>query len=163
MHKRQILLTGAPGAGKTTLCKALLGHGRDVVKTQAPEYYGHAVVDLPGEYLTHPHLRRVFLSVLQDVRLVIYVQAANEAPLGIPPGLLQTLPGVETMGVITKIDMPEADITGSKAFLRGLNIPEPYFEVVATRDESVVPLRDRLRALGMLREESLETNAGSMA
>lgn len=160
MRTWRILITGAPGAGKSTLCKALLGHGRDVVKTQAPEYHGRTVVDLPGEYMTHPHLRRVFLAVLQDARLVLYAQAADEAPLGIPPGLLRTLPGVDLMGVVTRIDLPGRDLERSRNFLRGLGIPEPYFEVNALQEESVAPLCRHLRSLGALPQREGTFTAG---
>lgn len=161
MEKRNMLLTGAPGAGKSTLCATLLGRLCPAGKTQAPEYHGQAIVDLPGEYMTHPHLRRVFLSVLQDVHFVVYVQAADEAPLGIPPGLLQALPGVRLIGVVTKIDLPGADVDRSVAFLKSLGIPEPFFTVVAFRADSVLPLKRCLAALNALPDNDNEETTGS--
>lgn len=144
MLQWKILLIGVPDAGKSTLCKALLRHGREVIKTQAPEYHGDMIMDLPGEYLTHPHLRRVFLSQVHNVKAMLFLAAANDAHLNIPPGLLHTLPGVRVIGVITKVDLEDRDIERTRGFLAAQGIREPFFEVSSLNEASVAGLRNWL-------------------
>jgi len=152
MLEWNILLAGAPEAGKSTLCRALLGGPEAVIKTQALEYHGNMLVDLPGEYLTHPHLRRLFLSSAQNVRAILYLQAANSVPLGIPPGLLHTLPGQLVIGVITKMDLPDADSARSREFLRQQGIEEPFFELSVHHPATIATLRAWLCGKGLLPE-----------
>lgn len=154
MLEWNILLAGAPEAGKSTLCRAFLGGSEAVIKTQAMEYHGTMLVDLPGEYLTHPHLRRLFLSSAQNVRAILFLQAANAVPLGIPPGLLHTLPGQLVVGVITKVDLPDADIPRSEEFLRQQGICEPFFEISVHCPDTIAMLRAWLCGKGLLPEHA---------
>lgn len=141
MRRWKLLLAGAPGAGKSTLCRTLLRKTEAVIKTQSPAYHGDAIVDLPGEYLTVPHLRLAFLASVQDVSTVLYLLAADETPPSIPAGLLQTMPGLTLVGVISKVDAPGADIERSRSHLKHLGLPEPYFEICCLEEESAAPLR----------------------
>lgn len=146
MTKRwKLVLAGASGAGKSTLCKALLGCREAVMKTQGPEFIQGEVIDLPGEYLTHPHLRRSFLASIQDVRALLYVQAADAEPPHIPAGLFQTVPGLELLGVVNKMDLPDADLERSTRHLAALGIAGPYYAVSALDADSLAGLRTRLR------------------
>lgn len=148
MGKRQwkILLAGSPGAGKSTLCGTLLHHGRNVRKTQSPEFHGDMMVDLPGEYVTIPRFRMAFLATAQDAEVILYLQAADEEQALIPPGLLQTPPGTMLAGVITKIDAPGADVERAQSYLKLLGIPKPYFAVCALREDSLAELKEWLDA-----------------
>ena len=143
MRKRpwKVLLAGAPGSGKSTLCSALLQHGQAVRKTQSPEFHGDAIVDLPGEYVTISRFRTAFLATAQDAHVILYLQAANEEQGLIPPGLLQAPPGVLLAGVVTKIDLPESDVERSEQYLEYLGVPRPYFRICALDEESLTDLR----------------------
>ena len=141
----KLVLAGASGAGKSTLCKAILGGSQQVMKTQGPEFYEGMVIDLPGEYLTHPHLRRSFLASVQDVHTLLYVQDASAEPPHIPAGLFQAVPGLKLLGVINKMDLPAADLERSEKHLAALGIPGPYYAVSALDADSLAALRDRLR------------------
>ena len=149
MAQWKTLLIGVPGAGKSTLCKALLRHDKAVLKTQAPEYHGDMMLDLPGEYLTHPHLRRVFLSQAHNVKAILFLVAGNEIPMHIPPGLLHTVPGVQVFGVITKFDLNDCDVAKAGLFLAAQGIPEPYFTVASFQEQSVAVLRNWLMEQGL--------------
>ena len=150
MKRWKLVLAGASGAGKSTLCKALLGSDWKVMKTQGPEFYQGAVIDLPGEYLTHPHMRRSFLASIQDVHTLVYVQDAAAEPPHVPAGLFQAVPGLELLGVINKVDLPAADLKRSRKHLAGLGIPEPYYVVSALREDSLADLCARLRNENLL-------------
>lgn len=150
MKRWKLVLAGASGAGKSTLCKALLGSGQAVMKTQGPEFHQGAIIDLPGEYLTHPHLRRSFLASIQDVHTLVYVQDASVEPPHVPAGLFQAVPGLELLGVINKMDLPKADLERSRRHLASLGIAEPYYAVSALRESSLAGLRERLRNENLL-------------
>lgn len=150
MKRWKLALAGASGAGKSTLCKALLGSGEEVMKTQSPEFLHGMIIDLPGEYLTHPHLRRSFLASVQDVETLLYVQDAAAEPPHIPAGLFQAVPGLKLLGVINKMDLPAADLARSEGHLATLGIPEPYYTVSALDANSLGPLCERLRAENLL-------------
>lgn len=144
MKRWKLVLAGASGAGKSTLCKALLGSEETVMKTQGPEFHQGAVIDLPGEYLTHPHMRRSFLASIQDVQTLVYVQDASAEPPHVPAGLFQAVPGLELLGVINKMDLPTADLERSRQHLASLGISEPYYAVSALQASSLADLRKRL-------------------
>ena len=144
------MLAGASGAGKSTLREALLGNGQEVMKTQSPEFHQGMVIDLPGEYLTHPHLRRSFLASVQDVEALLYVQDAAAEPPHIPAGLFQAVPGLRLLGVVNKMDLPTADLERSEKHLAALGIPEPYYAVSALKAESLAELRQRLQNENLL-------------
>ena len=151
MLKRwKLVLAGASGAGKSTLCSALLGDERAVMKTQGPEFYQGMVIDLPGEYLTHPHLRRSFLASVQDVHTLLYVQDAAAEPPHVPAGLFQAVPGLKLLGVVNKMDLPTADLARSERHLAALGIAEPYYAVSALQADSLAVLRERLRDEGLI-------------
>jgi ethanolamine utilization protein EutP len=137
----KVLLAGSPGAGKSTLCRTLLRHGRTVRKTQSPEFHGDMVVDLPGEYVTIPRFRLAFLATAQDAQVVLFLQAADEDRPLAPPGLLQTPPGILLAGVVTKIDLPGADVQRSERYLEELGVPGPYFRICALEEESLAGLK----------------------
>ena len=65
---------------------------------------------------------------------------------------MQTPPGVTLAGVVTKADVPGADVERSKEYLRQLCIPEPYFVVCALDAASLAPLREWIDAT-VAREE----------
>lgn len=154
MAKRwRFLLTGVSEAGKSSLCAALFNSGNPVRKTQDPEYHAGAVVDLPGEYLTHPHLRTAFLANAEDVDAILYLQPANAGVYHVPPGLLQTVPNLKLIGVVSKVDLPDANIAVARGELCRAGITEPVFEVSIHRPETVHKLRLFLEEQGLFPAE----------
>jgi ethanolamine utilization protein EutP len=152
MGKRwRFLVTGVSGAGKTSLCSALLGTNGRVLKTQSPVFHGDLIMDLPGEYLTHPHLRTALLACIEDVAAVVFVHPADGGVYHVPPGLLSTVPNVRLVGVVSKTDL--ADPAAARAELARLGLPGPVFECSIHRPQSIQRLRDWLREQGMLPAE----------
>lgn len=147
--KATVLFTGVSGAGKTTLCRKLLGLEGAAQKTQSAEYHAGGMVDLPGEFLSHPRMRTAYLASAQDAELVVFVQAADAAPGSIPAGLLQTAPLASFIGVISRTDLPEADMERSRAYLRELGIEEPYFETSVFDEASLESLRKEIARRGI--------------
>ena len=147
---KRLLFAGAPGVGKSTLCKALLGLDDPVRKTQSVVFHKNLVVDLPGEFLTHPRLRTAFLASVQGVGVILYLQPADAESPRIPDGLLHTAPNVAVIGVISKADAPGADHDRAAKHLQAVGIKPPYFTVSALHPESTNDLRAELQRRGVL-------------
>lgn len=145
MRHGGFLLAGAPEAGKSTLCAALLGRGQAVRKTQAPEYYGLEAVDLPGEYTAQPRWRQAFLACAEGVDSIIVVVSAARRDTLFPGDLLKVSPHKRLAGVISKIDAAEADMAAARRELASLGIYEPVFAVSVHRPRTLEPLRRWLK------------------
>ncbi len=146
---RHFLLAGSPGAGKTSLCAALLGDTGPVRKTQSLEFYGRVMVDLPGEYLVHPQWRRCLLAAAADVDALVYVQAADRAADGVPWDLFRAVPKIRLIGVISKTDAPGADTAQARKNLLRFGVETPVHEVSIYKPETVALLRSWLVEQGL--------------
>lgn len=107
---KRIAFVGAVGAGKTTLFNALRGNYSLARKTQAVEFNDHGDIDTPGEYFSHPRWYHALITTLQDVDTLIYVHAANDKESRLPAGLLDVGTRKRHIAVISKTDMPDADV-----------------------------------------------------
>ena len=141
---KRIAFVGNVGVGKTTLFNALAGEYSLARKTQAVEFNHAGDIDIPGEYLSHPRFYHALISVLQDVDIVVYVHAANEAEIRLPSGLLTVGGNKNHIAVISKTDLPDADITATRRLLRETGFTAPIFELNCLSPESVQALTDYL-------------------
>ncbi|MTJ79919.1 MAG: EutP/PduV family microcompartment system protein [Telmatospirillum sp.] len=121
------ILVGAVGAGKTTLFNALQGDYSLARKTQAIEFGNFGDVDTPGEYFSHPRLYHALINTLIDCDVLVYVHAANDRECRIPVGLLDVYHLTHKIPVITKTDLPDADVEGVKAMLETAGFSESCF------------------------------------
>ena len=112
----KVMLIGTTGAGKTTLIQALQERLLQWQKTQMVTYMGD-FIDIPGEYLDIPRFHRVIIVTAMDAELILLVQPANTKQENIPPGFASMF-SQPIIGVITKIDLPGAEIEQAKSFLR---------------------------------------------
>ena len=143
------MFTGVSGAGKSSLCAALLGHEQPVRKTQAPVYHGPDIVDIPGEYLTHPRQRQAFLACAEEVEGLVVLFPATLHSLPFPADLLGAARGTKLVGVVSKIDLPGANPVAARGELARLGIREPVFETSVAWPETIEALRSRLQELGL--------------
>jgi ethanolamine utilization protein EutP len=144
MRGRFMLLGGA-GAGKTTLLCAL--EDRDLTaagKSQMIDYSGWGI-DTPGEYSEMGHYRRVLLTTSFDAQLVVVVQDATNERLIFPPHYFLMFPQ-PTIGVVTKVDDPQADIERSRGLLAAAGVTGQIFCVSAFTGDGISTLRDFLRS-----------------
>ena len=144
---KRIAFVGTVGAGKTTLFNALQGNYSLARKTQAVEFNDNGDIDTPGEYFSHPRWYHALITTLQDVDTLIYVQAANDRESRFPAGLLDIGASKRHIAVISKTDMPDADVAAARQLLSGLGFQEPIFELNSHDPQSVQHLVDYLAAL----------------
>ncbi|KQX68436.1 EutP/PduV family microcompartment system protein [Paenibacillus sp. Root444D2] len=139
---KKVMLIGAVGAGKSTLIKALFGESEPATKTQSL-IYRDWIIDTPGEYSENPLYYRSLIATSQETAVVVLVQDAARYRNYFPPGFEQGFP-VLTIGVVTKIDHPKADIDRAITLLRQ-SLPEgEIFLTSAASAVGIQRLKERL-------------------
>ena len=124
---KRIAFVGTVGAGKTTLFNALQGNYTLARKTQAVEFNDNGDIDTPGEYFSHPRWYHALITTLQDVDMLIYVHGANDPESRLPAGLLDIGVSKRQIAVISKTDMPDADVAATRKLLLETGFEEPIF------------------------------------
>ncbi len=140
-------LVGEVDCGKTALMNALLQNDEEVQKTQTAVFHGHNVIDTPGEFTEVHAYYGALLSTVQGVGTIVYLQPANSAIFSMPGGLLQVYPNKHVIGVISKVDLPDADLKRARRILQENGVPEPYFETSTVTGAGVAKLRAYLAKL----------------
>ncbi len=100
-------------------------------KTQAVEFNENGDIDTPGEYFSHPRWYHALITTLQDVDTLIYIHAANDKESRLPAGLLDIGASKRQIAVISKTDMPDADVAATRQLLRGMGFQEPILSSIA--------------------------------
>ena len=134
---KRIAFVGTVGAGKTTLFNALQGNYTLARKTQAVEFNDNGDIDTPGEYFSHPRWYHALITTLQDVDMLIYVHGANDPESRLPAGLLDIGVSKRQIAVISKTDMPDADVAATRKLLLETGFEEPIFELNSHDPQSV--------------------------
>lgn len=140
----RFMLIGGVGAGKTTLIKALESKDplQGVRKTQMIDYSGWGI-DTPGEFIEMGHLRRSLIATSFDAQLLIAVQDATRTDAHFPPNYFLMFPQ-STIGVITKLDAPQADTGHATRLLRHAGVTGEIFTVSALTGSGISELREYL-------------------
>ncbi|TQV81116.1 ethanolamine utilization protein [Exilibacterium tricleocarpae] len=152
------VVIGEVGCGKTALVNALLQTGAAPRKTQSAEFHSHNVIDTPGEFVGRRTYYGALLATMVDVATIVYLQAANSHLFSLPAGVLTVYPGKQLVGVISKIDLADADIDAARRVLRDNGIPEPYFETSAVTRAGIEQLSTHL--LGLQQGAAKKANRG---
>lgn len=139
---KKVMMIGAVGAGKSTLVKALFGESEPATKTQSL-IYRDWIIDTPGEYSENPLYYRSLIATSHETAAVLLVQDATRSRNYFPPGFEQGFPML-TLGAVTKIDHPKADIDRAITLLRQ-SLPEgEIFLTSAHFTEGIQKLKERL-------------------
>lgn len=149
---KRIAFVGTVGAGKTTLFNALQGNYSLARKTQAVEFNENGDIDTPGEYFSHPRWYHALITTLQDVDMLIYIHAANDKESRLPAGLLDIGACKRQIAVISKTDLPDADVAATRELLHGMGFQEPIFELNNHDPQCVQQLVDYLSELSQKEE-----------
>jgi ethanolamine utilization protein EutP len=139
----RFMILGGIGAGKTTLIRVLEGKDPDeVLKTQMIDYAGWGI-DTPGEYSEMGNLRRTITATAFDADLLLVVQDATDTRPLFPPHYFLMFPQ-PTIGVISKIDLAEADVARAEVLLRQAGVTGPVFLTSAVTGQGISELRTYL-------------------
>ncbi|MGI6065151.1 MAG: EutP/PduV family microcompartment system protein [Bacillota bacterium] len=139
MSKARVMLVGAVGSGKTTLVRALHGNCDSVTKTQAMEYTANSI-DTPGEFIENPFFYRALFATSLEAEVIIFIQDATREKSVFPPGFAGAF-SKRTIGVVTKVDHPTANVERASRFLKGLGLSGPVTNVSAITGEGLDELK----------------------
>lgn len=136
----KVMLVGPIGAGKTTLIHALNHDSKKAEKTQSICFCDGAI-DTPGEYAQIPRYYSALLVTAMQASAVAILQDATDRRMTLPPGFVSMF-SRQVIGIVTKIDLPEADREKAKSKLQQTGVKEPVFFVSAKTGEGLEELID---------------------
>ena len=141
----KILLIGGIGAGKTTLKQKLTNQAVSYSKTQMLDF-SSIFVDCPGEYLEIPRYYHVLIDTSHRVSEVWALLDPTKSRAIYPPNFTKTF-RKPVIGIITKIDLLQADIERSMDFLERAGIEEEIYQVSVMTGVGLEGLKARIEAL----------------
>ena len=139
---KKVMLIGRTGCGKTTLTQKLMNEEVKYKKTQAVTYKSK-IIDTPGEYVENKMYYKSLLVLSSDAKIIILVQSAVDGATLFPPKFSTMFPKKEVIGIITKVDLAEADIERSKRFLVDAGATE-VFTIGLNDEEGLEVIKKRL-------------------
>ena len=139
---KKIIFMGRTGAGKTTLIQYIRG---EAIRYQKTQYIHHQdiVIDTPGEYAETQHLGRALALYSYEADVVGLLADATE-PYSLYPPNITCMVNREVIGIVTKIDHPNARPERVAAWLRNSGCKDIFF-INARTGEGVKDLLDHLR------------------
>ena len=113
---KKIMLIGRTSCGKTTLTQKLMNEEVKYKKTQAVTYKSK-IIDTPGEYVENKMYYKSLLVLSADAKIIVLVQSAIDGATLFPPKFSTMFPKKEVIGLVTKIDLADADIEREDRFV----------------------------------------------
>ncbi|MDQ0327651.1 ethanolamine utilization protein EutP [Rhodopseudomonas julia] len=153
--EQRFMVLGSVGFGKTTLLRALEGAGEAARKTQMVDYAGWGI-DTPGEYSEMGMFRNHLITTANDASVLLVIQDATRARSSFPPGFFLMF-SQTVIGLVTKIDRPDADIAHASRLLRDAGVRGDIYPVSAVEGTGIEELRQRLLALGLVHHSASNT------
>lgn len=141
----RILLIGGIGAGKTSLKQMLMNEQVSYQKTQMLDF-SRTFIDCPGEYLEIPRFYHVLIDTSHQVSEIWALQDATKQRTFYPPKFAKVF-RKPIIGVITKVDLPNANVEQALTLLTYAGITEPFYQTSIMNGEGYAPLRLRLEEL----------------
>lgn len=171
---KKMFLMGRSEAGKTSLTQALKGEELHYVKTQFTNT-SEDTIDSPGEYAESKNVGVGLACFSFEADVIAVVQAADEPFNLFSPGL-QTFMLRPIIGVITKVDSPNANVPMvmqwmedagcERIFLVNNRTREGIDELIAYLQEDLEPLSEEeakyKQALGIKDWEPLPKDSQCM-
>ena len=139
---KKIMLIGRTSCGKTTLTQKLMNEEVKYKKTQAVSYKSR-IIDTPGEYVENKMYYKSLLVLSADAKIIILVQSAIDGVTLFPPKFSTMFPKKEVIGLVTKIDLENADVERSKKFLLEAGATE-IFTIGLNDEEGLEAIKKRL-------------------
>ena len=139
---KKIILIGRSEAGKTTLTQALKGEPITYHKTQYINHF-NVIIDTPGEYAQTGKLGRALALYSYEADVVGLLVAANE-PYSLFPPNITCMVNREVVGIVTKVDRPDADKELAEHWLRLAGCKKIFF-VNAAANEGISDILEYLK------------------
>ena len=140
---RRIIFIGKSGAGKTTLTQTMKNKPVEYHKTQYVNYHD-VIIDTPGEYAQSRRFSKALALYTYEADVVGILCAANE-PYSLFPGGVAAQANRECIGIVTKIDLPDANVPLADRWLENAGVSR-IFHVNSLKGEGVQEILDYLLA-----------------
>jgi len=134
---KKMMLVGRSESGKTTLTQALRGQKPIYHKTQYISYQD-VIIDTPGEYAENKNLSQALALYSYEADIIGLLISATEPYSLFPPNITPCV-NREVIGIVTKIDLGEADAVQAEEWLR-LSGCEMVFHVSSTTGKGIPEL-----------------------
>lgn len=141
----RVLLIGGIGAGKTSLKQMLMNDQICYQKTQMLDF-SQIFIDCPGEYLEIPRFYHILIDASHQASEIWALQDATKRHAFYPPNFVKVF-NKPIIGIITKIDLPKANVEQAISYLTYAGITAPFYPTSIINEEGVSPLRRRLVAI----------------
>lgn len=141
----KILLIGGTGAGKTSLKLRMSSETAKATKTQVLTY-DSTFIDCPGEYLEIPRYYHVLIDASHMVSEIWALQDAKGFRAIYPPCFTKVF-NKPVVGIVTKIDLPDADSLKAIALLKHAGIEDPIYLTSAVTGAGYEGLKSRLKSI----------------
>ena len=138
---RKIIFVGRSECGKTTLTQALRKEKIHYHKTQYVNHHD-IVIDTPGEYAETKHLGYALALYSYEADIVGLLISATE-PYSLYPPCVTAAANREVIGIVTKIDKPDANLERAERWLRLAGCKKVFF-VNSKSGEGIDELYDYL-------------------
>ncbi len=135
---RKIILIGEWKSGKSSLIRALSGADYASRKVLAIDFFRN-FVNTPSEFLENRRFYSALITASAECDMLAFVQDAARRSCQIPPAFASMF-NRRVIGVVTKIDLPEADIDRARRFLHNAGVRE-IFCVSVTQGTGMDALR----------------------
>ena len=132
------MLIGEWKSGKSSLIRALSREEYASRKVLAVDFFRN-FVNTHSEFLENRRFYPALITAAADCDVLAFVQDATRRSCQIPPAFASMF-NRRVIGVITKIDLPEADVRRARRFLENAGVRE-MFCVSVTRGEGMEALR----------------------
>lgn len=142
---KKIILVGRSECGKTTLTQALKGEKITYQKTQYINHFD-VIIDTPGEYIQTKGLGAAIALYAYESDIVGLLISATE-PYSLYPPNITCMVNREVIGIVTKVDDPEANIERASHWLK-LTGCKRIFCVNSVTGEGVADILEYLRESG---------------
>lgn len=139
----RFILFGGVCAGKTTLLNVLEGKNINQVTKSQMISYSEWGIDSPGEYSEMGMYRRVLQTAAVDAQLILVLQDATRDCSVFPPNYFLMFPQ-RVLGIVTKMDSPEADPDRARRLLEEMGVTGNIFYVAAITGLGIKPLKKYL-------------------
>ena len=114
--KKRLMLIGRSEAGKTTLTQALRQKPIEYEKTQSVSK-DDLLIDTPGEYIQTKNLGTALAIYSYEADVIALLLGADE-PYSLYSPCITNMTTKEVIGIITKIDHKNANITNAEKWLK---------------------------------------------
>lgn len=142
---KKIVLVGRSECGKTTLTQALKGEKIHYHKTQYVNNFD-VIIDTPGEYAQSKHLGYALCLYAYEADVVGMLLGATE-PYSLYPPCCTSMVNRDSVGIVTKIHNPRADVERAERWLR-LAGCKTIFHVDSATGEGIPDLFEYLKEDG---------------